>query len=211
LDRTTTGKGRAEVQTLAEVTALTVRDGAGKPTADRVPTFSAALAWAKATDTLVQVDVKRGVPFPQVVETVRASSAAQRVIIITYTLEDALEVSRLAPEMMISASIPDESARAGLHHAGVKPQRLLNFLGTNMPAPATLDGWNAAGIETIVGTLGTAGRRLDDRFMADGDGSEYAVLAAAGVAMIATDRPRDAWAALKRAGRSGEQCLGERQ
>lgn len=207
LDRTTSGRGRPGDYDAAALATLTLRDDAGRMTSERLPTFDAALAWARRAGAMLQLDVKRGVAFADVIAATRRVGMAARVIVITYNSEDAALVARLAPEMMISASIPDEAARAGLVEAGVRVDRVLAFTGTRAPAPAMLRALNDAGIEPIVGTLGRAGERLDDRFMADGDGREYVALAAAGAALIASDRPLDAWAALTAAGRDGTRCL----
>jgi glycerophosphoryl diester phosphodiesterase len=84
---------------------------------------------------------------------------------------------------------------------------MLVFTGVGEPAPEFLARLDAARVEAITGTLGNPGERLDDRYMADGKGSEYADLAARGVALIASDRPVDAWRALKAAKRDGTPCL----
>ncbi|HRX75411.1 MAG TPA: glycerophosphodiester phosphodiesterase, partial [Hyphomonas sp.] len=45
------------------------------------------------------------------------------------------------------------------------------------------------GVEPAFGTLGHAGERLDDQYLADGDASEYDDLAADGLVLLATDEP----------------------
>ncbi len=207
LDRTTTGQGRLDARTLAELQGLALKDADGRQIRDSVPTLEQALVWAKRNGAFLQLDVKRGTPFEAVIGEVRAMGVQDRVILITYNLADAKRVMALAPEMMLSASgrTPEETAQ--LLAIGLSNPRLLGFTGVGEPAPELIARMDAAGVEAITGTLGAAGRRLDDLYMADGDGGEYAALAARGTALIASDRPLDAWAALQKAGRSGEICL----
>jgi glycerophosphoryl diester phosphodiesterase len=84
---------------------------------------------------------------------------------------------------------------------------MLAFTGTREPDPALIARLDAAQVEAITGTLGRPGQRLDDRYLADGNGSEYADLAARGVTLIASDQPVEAWRALKEADRDGTICL----
>jgi glycerophosphoryl diester phosphodiesterase len=85
--------------------------------------------------------------------------------------------------------------------------KMLGFTGTREPDAALIARMDAVGVEAITGTLGRPGQRLDDRYLADGDGSEYADLAARGVTLIASDQPVEAWQALKKADRDGMICL----
>jgi glycerophosphoryl diester phosphodiesterase len=85
--------------------------------------------------------------------------------------------------------------------------RLLLFAGTAEPDPALVRRFAALRVEIIIGTLGRPGERLDDRYLADGDGRDYAELAALGVQLIASDQPVRAWAALRANRRDGTICL----
>lgn len=212
LERTTSGSGPVSERTLAELRALRIEDDTGRQMAEGVPTLDEALRWGKRTGALLQLDVKRGTPFEAVIAEVRATGMERQVIIITYNLADAILVLRLAPEMMVSASGRNDPETAELLEIARNNPRLVGFAGTREPAAALIAQMDAARMEAITGTLGPAGQRLDDLYMADGDGREYAELAARGTALIASDRPLDAWAALKAAGRDGTRCLtGEKQ
>ena len=207
LDRTTTGQGRLDALTAAEVARSRVRDAEGRMTRDRVPTLATALAWAGRNRAILQLDVKRGTPFTEVVAAVRAARAEARVVIIVYNEADAVEVARLAPELMMSVSADRAGEIATLMARGVRADRMLGFTGTREPDRTLLNELRRVGVEPIVGTLGPAATRLDERYLADGNGSEYAELIRGGAAIIATDRPVEALAALKRAGRDGTRCL----
>jgi glycerophosphoryl diester phosphodiesterase len=82
--------------------------------------------------------------------------------------------------MMISAGLSEVEGLEGLN-----PAQILAWTGTREPRPAL----TARGVEVQFGTLGAAGRRLDDRYAEDGDVSEYWALFEQGAVVIATDTP----------------------
>ncbi len=205
LDRTTTGSGRVESLSLAEVRRARLTDGEGRMTDEPVPTLDEALVWAKRRGAILQLDIKPGVPIVEVVEHVRRARMEAQVILIAYTLADARAVRAVAPEMMLSASGRTAAELRALE--AMAGPRLLLFAGTSEPDPALVRRFAALGVEIIVGTLGRPGERLDDRYLADGDGRGYADLVARGVQLIASDQPVRAWAALGAYRRDGTICL----
>ncbi len=205
LDRTTSGTGPLAAGTYRELRQLRLKDGEGAPTMERIPTLDEALVWARRRRAVLQLDIKPGVPFADVVADVRKARMEGQVILIVYNLADARTAMRLAPEMMLSASGQTAAETADLLRRATP--KLLIFTGTREPDPALIARLDAAGVEAITGTLGRPGQRLDDRYLADGDGSEYADLAARGVTLIASDQPVEAWRALKAADRDGTICL----
>ena len=205
LDRTTTGTGPLAGQTYRQLRQFWLRDGAGEPTDERIPTLEEALVWAKRRGAVLQLDIKPGVPVAEVVKHVRANRMEPQVILIAYSLADTRAAMKAAPDMMVSASgrTPAETS-ALLREA---QPRMLIFTGTREPDAATIARLDAVRVEAITGTLGRPGQRLDDSYLADGDGREYADLAARGVTLIASDQPVEAWKALKKADRDGTICL----
>ena len=196
LDRTTTGTGPARARAWAELTQLNLRDDGGNVTTAQIPTLALALAVAKVQGGIVQLDVKRGVDFAAVVAAVRAARAEQNSIIITYRDEDALLVARQAPELMVSAGVDSAAAAERLIASGMRRDRLLAWTGTRAPDAALFADLRAAGVEPLFGTLGRPGERLDDRWLADGDASEFAALERDGAVVVATDRAREVEEAL---------------
>lgn len=186
LNRTTTGEGLLSEATLAEVQALSLQDNNGATLEARVPTLREALDWADSRAVL-ELDVKRGVSFEDVVEEVREAGAEDRVIFITYSVPAAIRVHRLAPAMMISTSIESERDIAELERANVDFSRILAWTGTGEPNSALNVALAARGVEAMFGTLG--GRESwDNRFAESGD-DQYAEFAETGLQLIATDRP----------------------
>ena len=205
IDRTTTGTGRVAHKNFRELRHVYLKDPQGRQLDERIPSLDEALTWARRNGAMLQLDLKRGVPLAEVVAAVRRARVEQQVILIAYNRADAEAAMQLAPDMMVSASgrTPAETA-AILKKAN---PRLLLFTGLTEPDLRFIARLDALGLEAITATLGRPGERLDDRYMADGDGREYAALAARGVALIASDRPVDAWRALKDKDRDGTPCL----
>ena len=205
LDRTTTGLGPLAGYTYQQLRRAWLKDGKGEISEERIPTLEEALIWARRNGAVLQLDIKPGTPLEEVLEHVREQRMENQVILIAYNLADVRNFQRAAPEMMISAS--GRNAKEDAAILAMANPRMLVFTGTKEPDPAVIARLDAAGLEAITGTLGAPGQRLDDLYLADGNGSEYADLAARGVALIATDQPVAAWRALKSADRDGTICL----
>lgn len=190
LERTTTGQGRVADLTLAEMRAVRLEAGDGTVTGFPPPTLREALDAADRVGVIASLDLKPADDAATlglaraVVAEVRAAGAQDRVIVITYSAETARAVAALAPEMMVSAGINDLADLQGLS----APQ-ILAWTGTREARPGLWRALGELGVEVQFGTLGRPGRRLDDLYAADGDLSEYRVLAEQGAVVIATDAP----------------------
>ncbi|MBI1186430.1 MAG: glycerophosphodiester phosphodiesterase [Alphaproteobacteria bacterium] len=208
VDRTTTGQGRVRELTLAEIQALRLRDERGTITGARTPTLAQALDWA-AGKAVLELDVKRGTPFERVVDAVRAAQAEERVVVIVYSLRDAIVVHRLAPRLMLSVSNDETRDVQALTDAGVDLSRVLAWTGIEEPNAALNVSLRARGIEVLFGTLGGSGS-WDRRFAREGD-EGYAAFAETGLQVIASDRPVDAHGAIDAGdgvdGWAGAACL----
>jgi glycerophosphoryl diester phosphodiesterase len=190
LDRTTTGTGPVREHTLAEIQALRLRDNEGQALDARVPTFRQALDWSLGK-AILEIDVKRGASYEDVIAEVRAADAMSRVVFITYSDDAAVRVHRLAPEMMLSISVDAASDLAALERRGIDLTRMLAWTGTGEPNAALNVALNQRGVEAIFGTLGNPQYSWDGRFEREGR-EQYAAFADAGLEIIATDRPVEA-------------------
>lgn len=190
MERTSTGRGKVADLTLAEVRAARLTATNGRVTDAPPPTLREALDAAGRVRAIASIDLKPANEADTmtlaraVIAEVRAADAADRTILITYSAETARAVAALAPEMMISAGLSDLGGLEGLN----SPQ-ILAWTGSREPRPALWQALGEAGVEAQFGTLGPAGRRLDDQYAADGDVSEYRDLVRQGVVVIATDAP----------------------
>lgn len=189
LGRTTTGSGAVADTDWADIAALRLVDNDGKVTSHAAPTLEAALEWAVSNGAILELDRKPTTSFRNIIEAVRAAGAESHVIIITYTDEEALQVARLAPDLMMTAGIGDRAHEAQMIEAGLNPDTLIAWTGTNRPNPGKWRGLASKGIESAFGTLGRPGERLDDVYWADGNPSEFDALADGGLTMLGTDVP----------------------
>lgn len=200
LDRTTTGTGAAAALEWSALSQLRLKDNWGWVTPYAIPTLAEALTWAKGR-TVMQIDFKRSADYGKVVAEIRRADMTNSVILIAYSAGQAAALHRAAPEMLLSVSADAVGDVAALKAAGIPEDRMVAFTGTRLPRPELyreLDGQN---IEVIFGTLGRPPRSIDaviDRYGMD---ERYAELGKEGVDIIATDRPREAAAALAEAGR----------
>jgi glycerophosphoryl diester phosphodiesterase len=190
LDRTTTGHGLVRDHTLAEIQAQQMRDNDGQALDARVPTLREALDGA-AGRAILELDVKRGVSYEDVLAEVRAADAMDRVVFITYSDDAAIRVHNLAPEMMLSVSIDEVSDLDALEARGIDLTRVLAWTGTEEPNAALNVALAQRGVEAIFGTLGNPAHSWDGRFEREGR-EQYAAFAETGLAIIATDRPIEA-------------------
>lgn len=195
IDRTTTGSGRIEELAWAEVEPLFLRDADGWVTPYKVPTLQAALEWA-SDRTILQIDFKQTARFDDVIEMIRETGNANNVILIAYTVEAAVRLHELAPEMLISFSVGKPGDLTEIVEAGVPADRIVAFTGTRIARPDLYQFLDREDVEVIFGTLGRAPNSIDSVNARFGTDERYVELGAGGVDIIATDRPRAAAEAL---------------
>lgn len=199
LDRTTTGKGVAAEQDWSAISKLRLKDADGWITPYRVPTLKAALEWANDR-TVLQLDFKHSASYEKVIAAVRETGNAHNVILIAYSVEAAVKLNKLAPEMMISLSIEKPSALVEAEDAGIPKDKLIAFTGIRLVRPNLYQALDDEDGEVIFGTLGWR-NSIDQQIEQLGSYARYAELGQNGVDIIATDRPRAAAKALDAAKR----------
>lgn len=189
LNRTTTGSGYVSDTDWETMSGLELEDNDGRRTGFHPPKFTDALLWAKKTGAVLELDKKPTTSFRNIAAAVRAAGAEENVIFISYNDDQAAEIAAIDPGFMMTASAFGDRDVAKLEDRGVDATRLIGWTGTNEPKPAAWARLEQVGVEPAFGTLGRAGERLDDVYLADGDGSEYDALAADGLVLLATDEP----------------------
>lgn len=196
LDRTTTGQGPLSALTLAAFQALQLRDDDGAVLQEHPPTLREALEWADGRAVL-ELDVKRGVSYEDVARAVRDANAMGRVVFITYSVDGASRLARVAPEAMIYTSISSVRDLDTLERRGVDLARIVAWLGDDDLDHALLAALNARGVEARWGVFD---RRAD-----------FAAAAEAGVQGLAVNDPETAHRAIDAAdgaeGYAALQCL----
>lgn len=200
LERTTTGEGEADALSWAELASLRLEDDAGNETPFAPTRFDDALRWADGR-TILQLDFKSTARYEDAAAEIKRQQAEDRVILITYSLGAAGKLRRLLPDAMISLSLGSQSELNGAVAAGVPADRLIAFTGTEAPNPRLYSILDNQDVEAIFGTLG-GHNSIDAEIARAGTEERYAEIARLGVDIIATDRPKEAHAALEAAGRA---------
>lgn len=129
VDRTTDGTGEVRALTLAQFQALRLRDGDGAVLDEHPPSLRQALDWADGRAVL-ELDVKRGVSYEDVAREVRAAGAMGRVVFITYSVDGASRLARVAPEAMIYTTLESARDLDTLARRGVDLSRIVAWAGT---------------------------------------------------------------------------------
>lgn len=187
--RTVAGDGYVSDTDWATISGLRLKDIDGKVTRFNPSKLTDVLLWAKQAGAIVQLDRKETTGFRNIHEAVKAAGAENNAILISYDDDQAAAIARLAPEMMLTASVRGSRDIEKLEALGVDRTRLIGWTGTRAPDPPAFERLLAEGVEPAFGTLGRKGERLDDQYWADGDGSEYQRLVDDGVVLISTDEP----------------------
>ena len=160
LDRTTTGKGKLSRKTFEELKELKLKDNNGVVTNYRIPTLEDALQWGIGR-VIYTLDVKKSVPYEKVIELIRKTKAEANSIIITYSANQAEVVNRLAPDLMISATIKNTDDLNRLSEMSIPDTRLIAFVGTREPDTALYTLLRQHGIKSILGTIGNLDRSAE--------------------------------------------------
>ena len=103
---------------------------------------------------MLELDIKRGVAYEDVVAAVEAANAMSRVVFVTYSVEGAARLARLAPQAMIYTTISSVRDLDTLDRRGVDLTRIVAWVGTNTPPASLVEALAARGVETRFGMFG---------------------------------------------------------
>ncbi|RZV51800.1 MAG: glycerophosphodiester phosphodiesterase family protein [Sphingomonadaceae bacterium] len=154
-----------------------------------ISTLEEVVEWARGK-VLLQLDVKRGVPFDPLIDWLEERDATGFTLIITYNVDDAATVARANDEIMISASVDNPGDLATLNAAGVPDARIAAWTGLGTPR---IDLWKTLGERGISANYG-AFATLDDQ---NASGEAYRALVEAGLDVVSTDKPQYVFDALE--------------
>ncbi len=181
LDRTSTGTGEVNTQTLAELRRVLLTDERGTVTPFRIPTLDAALAWANGR-ALLTLDIKRGIPPDLVVNAIERLNATTTALVIVYNLDQLAVYHALNPNLFYSVSVRSLTDVERLLASGVPSHQLLAFIGVGELKPDVVERLREVGIRSMMGTFG----QIDERAATAGS-TVYHVLLNQGLGAIATD------------------------
>jgi glycerophosphoryl diester phosphodiesterase len=152
-ERTTTGSGAIADLDMAQLLTFQLEDNNGQRVDARVPTLAEVLEWADGR-TVLELDIKRGVAYEDVIRDVEAANAMSRVIFITYSIDGAARIARLAPQAMIYTTISNVRELDTLDRRGVDLTRIVAWTGMATPPPALVSALADRGVETRFGMFG---------------------------------------------------------
>lgn len=176
-ERTTTGSGAIAELDMAQLLTFQLEDEDGRRVDARVPTLAEALEWADGK-TVLELDIKRGVAYEDVISAVSAANAMSRVIFVTYSVDGAARLARLAPQAIIYTTISNVRELDTLDRRGVDLTRIVAWAGTDTPPAALVEALAARGVET--------------RFGMFGEGRDYANALRARAQIVAVDDAQEA-------------------
>ncbi len=186
LQRTSTGKEDVNQIPLTTIKEYFLVDDFGSTTPYKIPTFTEALKWAKGKPVYLMVDIKRGVPYEQLIKEIKAVGMQEQVVLVSYTLNQAKKLHRLAPEMLLSVAMRNEQEVKTMLNSGIRKNKMIAFTGTKLSNPSLYAKIHDHGIWVILGTLGN----LDKKAAARGN-KNYVDYEQMGVDIFATDRALD--------------------
>lgn len=184
IDRTTTGSGLIKNIDYETLQSFDLIDDFGNETSFKVPLFSDVLKWSKENNVVLSIDIKRSVPQGDVISAIKAMEAEDIAIIITYSLEQAQNAYKLAPELLLSVSARNDEECDRILNSNIPAKNMIAFTGTRLSNRSLFERLHNNNILCMLGTLGN----LDNRAKARG-GYLYNEWLELGADMLATDRP----------------------
>jgi len=186
LDRTTTGKGYVSDYTYAELQQFYLEDYKKTKTTYKIPTLDAALQWGKGK-VVYTLDVKRGVPYEKVIESIRKNNAEAYSIVITYNADQARAFHKQADDIWLSVSANGKEDIQRLKKYKVNTNKVVAFVGVTEPTFATISYMQQQNIPMILGTMGN----LDKSAKTNGD-ALYQSYFEKGIQILSADRNKEA-------------------
>jgi len=187
IDRTTTGAGKAEALTLADIETLFLVDINGQTTPFRIPKLEQVLKWAVGK-TILTLDIKPSVDFSAVAKLVDMTGAQDYVVAITYSLDQALEFHTAAPDMPITVTIRNSNDITALAASGIPSDKIMAWTGTKRLPSSLYEALHGKGWHVIMGTLGKSPNAIDNQIASNDNNERYLKIFKSGVDIIATDR-----------------------
>lgn len=186
LDRTTTGKGFVSDYTYSEIQSFQLKDYKNTQTTFKIPTLDEALKWGKGK-VVYTLDVKRGVPYEKIIESIRKNNAEAYSIVITYNADQALAFHKRASDIWMSVSANGKEDIERLKDYRVNINQVVAFVGVTEPSAKTVDYMKTQNIPMILGTLGN----LDKSAKTNGD-QLYESFFEKGIQILSADRNKEA-------------------
>ncbi|MBO6728413.1 MAG: glycerophosphodiester phosphodiesterase family protein [Maricaulis sp.] len=172
LDRTTTGTGEIREAEWSYIETLSLVDPDGQTLEEGVPTLDSAISAAREAGVYLNLDLKN-VSEETLVAAIERLDAADQVIVIAYSVEDAARLHTLNPNLVLSAPNDPEALDA----AGVNLDNVYLWLGVVEPDAAEDQALAEQGLEAAAGLFP----------LEVGDPALYRTAASTGVEVLSID------------------------
>jgi glycerophosphoryl diester phosphodiesterase len=116
---------------------------------------------------------------------VEEAAAEARCVIIVYKIEDALQVHRLNPSLLVSVNIQDPGAMDQYLASGFPDSCAVAFTGVRLADAGLFSALQQRGIRSILGTMGN----LDQKALSRDTARVYTDLLQRGPDILSTDHP----------------------
>lgn len=188
LDRTTTGTGRIDAASDAQLSSVTLTRADGTSTGEPLPRFDAVMAWARSVaDVELMLDIK-GVDLEALAGALVAHELDRRSIILTFDAATTTTLLRLDHQALVSVLVasPDDIGRV----AALAPTRRLALYVAQDADPTLYTAAAATGLPVVSDAMMQSARgTLDDRAERGGPQAYRDHLASRGVRYLVTNRP----------------------
>jgi len=170
VDRTTNGTGRVDEMSYEQISQLRLVDVDGNELDEGVPTFADALAFLDGRG-FAQVDLK-DTTFDEIAAALVAADAVDRSVVITYSIDDAITLAGILPDVALSTGARSSEDLERLDQGGVDLGLTTIWLGVGTGYPE----WDAVlanlGIETSFGDFGGERNGTVDYTLLNQNGAE---------------------------------------
>jgi glycerophosphoryl diester phosphodiesterase len=193
LDRTTTGHGKLNSYTWAEVKKLQLKDVDGNVTPYRIPTLEEAIVWAKGRTVLI-LD-KKDVPFTTTAKLIKKHHAEAWVMITVHNAKEAKFYYDDNKDIMFEAFVKTKKAMEEYEQAGIPWAQIMAYVGPQ-DKPENKELFNLLHQRGVMCMISTA-PSYDKLPTAEERAKAYAQIIKSGADVIEADRAIEAAAAVR--------------
>ncbi|WP_264523043.1 glycerophosphodiester phosphodiesterase family protein [Flavobacterium sp. N502536] len=147
LERTTTGKGNLTDFTFKELNNFELKDIYGRILkGEHIPTLSKILQFVKKKKMIVALDMKKGTDPEILMREVVKSKTLDNVIIICYTLNDAIILNKMYPKLMLALGFNSLDDIETIKHSGLPFENLIALTPNELKEKTFYDQIHSMGI-----------------------------------------------------------------
>jgi len=171
-DDDSTGRGAVAASLWNEAQTYLLNDTEGKLTSHNVVSLSDYLKVAK-DNIYLEIDFKSSANYRKVINLIRAQDMQDQVILIAYKNKQAERLAQLAPNMLISMSVRDQTDLDAYEKSGIKRENIAAWTGRDGPSDTLTSILNDNNIPALTYPSRRKTRYLSDK--ADLIVSDYAL------------------------------------